>query len=212
VIFFSHRRHKWAGEVEACQRSEIGGSQQLRHNPAPRGGVIGWMASNGHRMCLGCAVTGQRGDRPSARLQRPGGFGREHVSAARGGYGGRSEAILKRTRCVVRDAPLALLTMRSVADGIGGIPRFEEAAMRLSRRACPRESGGRTASIRHVALPSHAPEAANRAGIIVMFLDKGTGSLASNLPTIFTPPLFSQPPIGIASLSTRPISLPVRLD
>jgi len=46
--------------------------------------------------------------------------------------------------CVVRDAPSALLTMTYVIDGIEKLRHPEEAATRLSRRACPREGGGHT--------------------------------------------------------------------
>jgi hypothetical protein len=55
-------------------------------------------------------------------------------------------------------------------------------------------------------------EAANRAGMIVMFCDQGTGVQRRTFPDNFTPSLFWQPPIGIAFLLMRPISLPVRSD
>src|SRR5262249_43061947 len=42
------------------------------------------------------------------------------------------------------------LSMRGVLYGINKIPHPEEAAKRLSRRACPREGGGRTALIHHL--------------------------------------------------------------
>src|ERR1700738_1094426 len=52
------------------------------------------------------------------------------------------EQALHRRRCVLREAPRALLSMREAFDGINGIPHSEEAAQRLSRRthsADPRE-------------------------------------------------------------------------